>query len=266
MYTQFDVEKHLDGKIVIAYLNQPETLNALTKPTLSELRDFFDYYGNDKNVRCLAISGRGRAFCSGQNLDEVFIEGKKHHEHHIVKRIVQDYYNPLVKAIAHCGKPVVSLMNGPAVGAGAMLALICDFTIATKSSYFAQAFVNIGLIPDTAGTYFLPKLMGRQLANYLAFTGKKLSAEDALNRGIIAEVFDDEKYEAESMAILENLANLPTKAIGYTKRAFNASYQNDLSKQLDFEAHLQQKSAHTQDFFEGVKAFQEKRMPNYKGE
>lgn len=265
MYTQFDVESHFDGKLMIAYLNNPKTLNALTKPTLSELRDFFEQYGSDENVRCLAISGRGRGFCSGQNLEEVVVEGKKHHEHKIVKRIVEDYYNPLVKAITNCGKPVVSLMNGPAVGAGAMLALICDFTIAKKSSYFAQGFVNIGLIPDTAGTYFLPKLMGRQLANYLTFTGKKLFAEDALNRGIIAEVFEDDAYETEAMAILEHLSNLPTKAISYSKRAFNESYFNSLSKQLDLEAHLQSKAAHTEDFNEGVSAFLEKRKPNYKG-
>lgn len=265
MYTQFDVESHFDGKLVIAYLNNPKTLNALTKPALSELRDFFEKYGKDKNVRCIAISGRDRAFCSGQNLEEVVIDGKKHHEHNIVRRIVEDYYNPLVKAITHCRKPVISLVNGPAVGAGAMLALICDFTIAKKSSYFAQGFVNIGLIPDTAGTYFLPKLMGRQLANYLTFTGKKLSADEAVNRGVIAEVFEDETFEQEAMAILEHLSNLPTKAIAYSKRAFNESYYNSLSKQLDLEAHLQSKAAHTEDFLEGVTAFKEKRKPNYKG-
>ena len=183
----------------------------------------------------------------------------------IIQRIVIDYYNPLVKEIAHSKKPVVSLVNGAAVGAGAMLALICDISLATKSSYFSLAFVNIGLIPDTGGTYWLPKLLGRQQANYLAFTGKKLSATEAKNMGLIADVFPDENFMESAMEVLTTLSNLPTKAIALTKKAFNESYENSLSEQLDIEGILQQEAAETEDFREGVTAFLEKRKPNYKG-
>jgi 2-(1,2-epoxy-1,2-dihydrophenyl)acetyl-CoA isomerase len=156
MYTQLDIESHFDGKLKIAYLNQPETMNALTKPSLSDLKDFVKECSEDPAVRCVAISGRGRAFCSGQNLDDAFVQGNEHHDNDIIRKIVTDYYNPLVMEITHCKKPVVALVNGPAVGAGAMLALICDFVLANEKAYFAQAFSNIGLIPDTGGTYFLP--------------------------------------------------------------------------------------------------------------
>lgn len=264
MYTQFEMESHNEGKIKIAYLNQPETLNALTKPCLSELKDFIEYFGNDEQTRCLVIAGRGKAFCSGQNLAEAFAE--EHHDNtHVINKIVVDYYNPLVLAISHCKKPVISLINGPAVGAGAMLALICDFSLAKKSAYIAQAFVNIGLIPDTGGTYYLPKLLGRQLANYLTFTGKKLYAEEAKSLGLIAEVFSDEDFEAKSMEILATVSNLPTTAIALTKKAFLHSYDNSLAKQLDVEGDYQQQAANTADFKEGVSAFLEKRKPNYKG-
>ena len=146
-----------------------------------------------------------------------------------------------------------------------MLALICDFALATESSYFSQAFVNIGLIPDTAGTYFLPKLLGRQQASYQAFTGKKVSAKEALQLGMIADVFTDEEFSAKSMEVLENLSNLPTTAIALTKKAFLKSYKNTLKEQLDVEGIYQQDAAETKDFKEGVAAFLEKRKPNYKG-
>src|SRR5690606_26774406 len=167
--------------------------------------------------------------------------------------------------IASCRKPVVSLVNGPAVGAGAMLALICDITLATESSYFSQAFVNIGLIPDTGGTYWLPKIMSRQQANYLAFTGKKIGAAEAKSMGFIADVFKDENFAAESMEVLTTLSNLPTKAISLTKKAFNESYDNTLNQQLDVEGILQQEAAETEDFMEGVTAFLAKRKPEYQG-
>ena len=264
MYTQLEIESLLEGKLQIAYLNQPETYNSLNKILLKELRTFVHEASKNPEVRCIAISGRGKAFCSGQNLKEALSLGNAEDDR-IIQRIVIDYYNPLVKEIAHAKKPVVSLVNGAAVGAGAMLALICDISLATESSYFSQAFVNIGLIPDTGGTYWLPKLLGRQQANYLAFTGKKLSATEAKNMGLIADVFPDENFMESAMEVLTTLSNLPTKAISLTKKAFNESYENSLNEQLDVEGILQQEAAETEDFREGVTAFLEKRKPNYKG-
>ena len=264
MYTQIEIETHFEGKLKIAYLNQPETYNSLNKILLQELKNFIVECNEDENVRCVALSGRGKAFCSGQNLKEALSLGNVEEER-VIQKMVVDYYNPLVEEIAHCRKPVVSLVNGPAVGAGAMLALICDICLATENSYFSQAFVNIGLIPDTGGTYWLPKLLGRQQANYLAFTGKKLTANDALKLGLIADVFGDAEFSAKSMEVLETLSNLPTKAIALTKKAFNHSYENDLKEQLDLEGIYQQDAAETQDFKEGVTAFLEKRKPNYTG-
>ena len=264
MYTQLEIESLLEGKLQIAYLNQPETFNSLNKILLKELRTFVHEASKNPEVRCIAISGRGKAFCSGQNLKEALSLGNAEDDR-IIQRIVIDYYNPLVKEIAHAKKPVVSLVNGAAVGAGAMLALICDISLATESSYFSQAFVNIGLIPDTGGTYWLPKLLGRQQANYLAFTGKKLSATEAKNMGLIADVFPNENFMESAMEVLTTLSNLPTKAISLTKKAFNESYENSLNEQLDVEGILQQEAAETEDFREGVTAFLEKRKPNYKG-
>ena len=265
MYTQFETETYFDGKLKIAYLNQPEMMNALTKPLLKELKLFMDECNRDETVRCVAISGRGRAFSSGQNLGEALALGKKDSDERLVERIVLDYYNPLVKSIVENRKPVIALVNGAAVGAGAMLALICDFTLATKSSYFSQSFVNIGLIPDTAGTYYLPKLLGRQLANYLAFTGKKLAADEAKQLGLIADVFEDEVFTEKSFEILEKISSMPTAAIGITKKAFNESYFNSLDRQLEREAQLQEVASRTEDFMEGVNAFLQKRKPEFKG-
>lgn len=264
MYTQLDIESHLEGKLQIVYLNQPDTFNSLNKVILKELKNFIHDCNQNETVRCIAISGRGKAFCSGQNLKEALSYGNPE-EDRVIQRIVIDYYNPLVKEIANSKKPVISLVNGPAVGAGAMLALICDISLATESSYFSQAFVNIGLIPDTGGTYWLPKLLGRQQANYLAFTGKKISATEAKSLGLIADVFSDENFANQAMEVLTTISNLPTKAIGLTKKAFNESYKNSLSEQLDIEGILQQEAAETEDFMEGVSAFLEKRKPNYKG-
>ncbi|WP_417429271.1 enoyl-CoA hydratase/isomerase family protein [Halpernia sp.] len=265
MYTQIDTRSLLDGKLQIAYLNQPETYNSLNKKSLQELRDFIRECNESEVVRCIAISGKGKAFSSGQNLKEALAMEDELEDDRIIQRMVIDYYNPLVKEITNAKKPVISLVNGAAVGAGAMLALICDFSLAAESAYFSQAFVNIGLIPDTGGTYFLPKLLGRQQANYLAFTGKKLSATEAKNLGLIADVFPDETFENEALEVLTQISNLPTTAIALTKKAFNKSYSNSLKEQLDIEGIYQQEAAETEDFKEGVSSFLDKRKPNYKG-
>lgn len=261
MYTQITTESRLDGRLLIATLNHPQTYNALTKPVLAELRDFFHHVSQDDTVRCAALTGAGKAFCSGQNLEGVVVQGEAHQEKKVVHRIVTDYYNPLVMEITHCKKPVVALVNGPAVGAGAMLALICDFVLASEEAYFSQAFSGIGLVPDTGGTYFLPKLIGRQMAQYLAFTGKKLSAEEAHRYGLVAEVFSAGEFSTKSMEILEKMAAMPTAALKLTKKAFAQSYDNSLEKQLKLEADLQEEAAQSADFREGVQAFLEKRKP-----
>lgn len=264
-YTQFPVEDRLDGKIKIAYLDHPETFNALNKVVLKELREFMEECDDDPMVRCIAISGKGKAFSSGQNLNRVIDLMKNPDAQGVVQRIVVEYYNPLVMSIAKNKKPVISLVNGPAVGAGAMLALICDFSVMRESSYFSLAFTNIGLIPDTAGTYYLPKLLGRQTANYLAFTGKKVSSSEAKQLGLVAEVFQDDEFEARSLELLDAIADRPTMAIGLTKRAFLHSYDNTLVQQLDLEGIYQQKAAESDDFSEGVTAFLEKRDAFFKG-
>lgn len=262
MYSQIEIDAHFDGKLQLIYLNQPESYNSLTQVMLKELKDAIHSFSNDENVRCVAIAGKGKAFCAGQNLKEALSFDE---DDRAIQRFVIEYYNPLVLEIVKCKKPVIALVNGPAVGAGAMLASICDFSLATESAYFSFAFANIGLIPDTAGTYYLPKLVGKQLASYLCFTGKKVPATEAKKIGLAADVFADSDFVEKSMEILTQLSHAATTALYLTKKAFGKSYNFTLSEQLDYESIIQQDAAETEDFKEGVTAFIEKRLPKYKG-
>ncbi len=265
MYTHLDIETHFDGKLKIGYLNQPETFNSLNSILLKEISAFIIESDADESVRCIAISGRGKAFCSGQNLKDALAAGEESKDDKFIQKMVLNYYNPVVTAISYCKKPIISLVNGPAVGAGANLALICDFVLATESAYFSQAFSKIGLVPDTGGTYYLPKLIGRQMALYLAFTGKKLSANDAKNFGLVAEVFADADFDSACLSVLKEISEMPTAALALTKKAFNESYGNTLEQQLELEGKYQQQASETADFQEGIAAFVEKRKPIYQG-
>lgn len=263
-FSQIRTETHFDGKLLVLVLDQPQSYNSLTMQMLQELKYAVQEAGKNEQVRCIAIKGEGNAFCAGQNLKEALSFGDIKNERS-VQRFIIEYYNPLVKEIAQSKKPIVALVHGAAVGAGASLATLCDFSLCSKSAYFSFAFVKIGLIPDTAATYYLPKLVGPQTARYLAFTGKKIDADHALRIGLTQEVFVQDEFEIKSMEILESLCNLPTKAIGLTKKAFHESYENKLKEQLDVEGILQQVAAESEDFNEGVNAFLNKRKPDFKG-
>lgn len=212
-------------------------------------------------VRAVYITGAGKGFCAGQDLAEVVDpEGLG------MNRILSEHYNPLVMRIRQLEKPVVAAVNGVAAGAGANIALCCDIVVASSSASFIQAFSKIGLIPDSGGTYFLPRLIGWQKASAVMMLGDKISATEAERMGMIYKVMDDASFAEESKKLVKQLAAMPTRGLAFTKQALEASFTNTLDKQLLAEDTLQQKAASTADFKEGTKAFLEKRMPVFKGE
>lgn len=249
----------INGSVAYIKLNRPDVLNSFDREMSLEMQLHLRQCREDENVRVIVITGAGRAFCAGQDLKEA-TSGD-----YSIEQIVIEHYNPIVELISTMPKPVIAAVNGVAAGAGANLALACDIIIAHEKASFIQAFSSIGLIPDTGGTYFLPKLLGLHRAKALAFLAEKLTAEQAKEFGLVYKVTSVEQFDAEVAELAERLAGLPTKALGLTKLAFNASYNNDLAAQLQLEAKLQAESASSYDYHEGVSAFLEKRKPNYKG-
>jgi 2-(1,2-epoxy-1,2-dihydrophenyl)acetyl-CoA isomerase len=215
----------------------------------------------DKNVRAIFITGEGKAFCAGQDLSEAINPDGPG-----IQKIVREHYNPIVTLIRQIEKPIVCGVNGVAAGAGANIALACDVVVAAKSASFIQAFSKIGLIPDSAGTFFLPRIIGFQRASALMMLGDKVNAEEALQMGMLYKVFADEQLQEEALKIAETLAQMPTKGIGLTKRLLNESLSNNLETQLNREEIIQAEAGQTYDYQEGVKAFLEKRKPIFKGE
>jgi 2-(1,2-epoxy-1,2-dihydrophenyl)acetyl-CoA isomerase len=249
------------NNVLVVTLNRPEKLNCFNREMALQLIAVLDKAENNNNVRAIIITGMGKAFCAGQDLSEAIDPNGPG-----IKKIVGEHYNPIILKIRSIEKPIIGVINGVAAGAGANIALACDIIYASKSASFIQAFSKIGLIPDSGGTYTLPRLVGFNLASALMITGDKLSADDAKNFGIVYKVFDDENLMELSIAIAIKIAAMPTKAIGLTKRLLNKTYSNSLEQQLVLEKNLQIEAANTLDYKEGVNAFLEKRNPNFKGE
>jgi len=215
----------------------------------------------EKEVRSVYITGAGKAFSAGQDLSEVADPAGPG-----MQRILGEHYNPIVSRIRKLEKPVVAAVNGVAAGAGANIALCCDIVVASKSASFLQAFSKIGLIPDSGGTYTLPRLIGWQKASALAMLGEAISATEAEEMGMIYKVFPDETFAENSKSIASVLATMPTRGLAYTKQLLNMSFTTNFEEQIHDEDIFQQKAAQTADFKEGVNAFLEKRKPLFKGE
>jgi 2-(1,2-epoxy-1,2-dihydrophenyl)acetyl-CoA isomerase len=246
-------------------LNRPDRLNAFTREMALLLQNRLDECASLHEVRAVCITGAGRAFSAGQDLSEVADPDSADGRGGMEKMLLE-YYNPIVTRIRNLPKPVVAAVGGVAAGAGANIALCCDIVLASKSASFIQAFSKIGLIPDSGGTWFLPRLVGWQKAAGIAMLGDKIGAVEAERLGMIYKVYEDDEFQGAARALTAVLAQMPTRALAFTKHAFNYSAVNSLEAQLLLEDDLQQKAALTKDYAEGVRAFLEKRAPSFKGE
>lgn len=243
-------------------LNRPEVLNAFNAEMAAALCDALAKAATDTTLRALLVTGAGRAFCAGQDLAGVPNDELGDFD---IGTIVRTQYNPIIRAIRELEKPVVCAVNGVAAGAGANLAFACDIVIAAREANFIQAFCKIGLIPDSSGTFFLPRLAGFARASGMALLGDKVSAEQARDWGLIWQVVDGADLLQRARELARHLATQPTRGLGLTKRALNASLSNDLTAQLAMEEDCQREAGRTNDFAEGVRAFLAKRAPVFEG-
>jgi len=251
----------IENKVAYITLNRPEVFNSFNREMALSLQSFMDDCETNNDVRAIVLTGNGKAFCAGQDLKEVTDPELNPG----FKKILEEHYNPIITRIRSIKKPIIAAVNGVAAGAGANIALACDIVIAHEKVSFIQAFSLIGLVPDSAGTFFLPRLIGFQKALALAMLGDKVSAEEAERLGMIYKVTSLENFEEEVQNTAVKLANMPTKALGLIKELFNKSMTNTLDEQLALESKLQIEAAQSEDYAEGVAAFIEKRKPQFKG-
>ncbi len=249
-------------KHAIAYitLNRPEKFNSFNREMALLMQAKLDEAASLHEVRAVYITGAGKAFSAGQDISELVGDDKLE-----IKQILSEHYNPIVKRIRNMPKPVVAAVNGVAAGASANIALCCDVVLAAASASFIQAFSKIGLIPDSGGTFTLPRLTGWQRASALMMTGDKVAAEEAEKLGMIYKVFNDDIFEEETKKITQKLAQMPTTGLALTKHALNESFSNSWEEQLALEDQYQQKAAATADYAEGINSFLEKRKPEFTG-
>ena len=241
-------------------LNRPDKLNSFDRAMALETIEALDQARDDAAVRAILLTGEGRAFSAGQDLAEAIAPGTR------IEEIITVQYNPIVRRLRALPKPVVCAVNGVAAGAGANIAYACDLTLAAESAVFIQSFIQIGLIPDSGGTFTLPRLVGMQRAFGQMILAPKVSAKEAEAQGMIWKAVPDSELMNEAIALANKLAVMPTKAIALTKDALNRSTFNHLDDQLDVENELQTVAGNSHDYREGVQAFLEKRKPVYRGE
>ena len=255
------IELKIENNIAFIALNRPDVFNSFNREMALLLQNVLDQCQTDSNVRAIVLTGNGKAFCAGQDLKEVTSPELNPG----FRKILEEHYNPIIQRIRTIEKPIIAAVNGVAAGAGANIALACDIVVATENASFIQAFSKIGLVPDSAGTFFLPRLIGFQKASALMFLGDKVTATEAAQMGMIFKVFAEENFQEEVNKLATTLAQMPTKALGLTKRLLNQSMNNNLDQQLAMESDLQIEASSSNDYNEGVTAFVEKRKPEFKG-
>lgn len=253
----------IDQGVALVSLNRPEQLNSFTAQMHGELRSALKLVRNNPEARVLLLTGEGRGFCAGQDLGERNVApGEAPPD---LGQSIEAFYNPLIRELRDLPLPVICAVNGVAAGAGANLPLACDLVLAARSASFIQAFCKLGLIPDSGGTWLLPRLVGMARAKSLALLGNRLSAEQAEQWGLIHQCVDDDALRDEALRLARHLASQPTYGLALIKRSLNASLHNSFDQQLDLERDLQRLAGRSEDYREGVSAFMEKRSPVFKG-
>ncbi|MDQ3071918.1 MAG: enoyl-CoA hydratase-related protein [Bacteroidota bacterium] len=241
-------------------LNRPDVFNAFNDELSYELQDALKKANREEEVRVVVLTGAGKAFCSGQDLKEIANKENRSLSDSLYKR-----YNPIIRAIREMPKPVICRLNGVAAGAGCSLALACDIIIASEKALLIEVFVNVGLVLDSGSSYFLPRLVGSQRAFELATTGKKVSAQQAFEWGMVNSVVSEDELDNTVSRLTDFYRSAPTKAIGLMKKMLNRSFNSDLDTMLQYEAYCQEIAGRSEDYREGVSSFNEKRKPEFKG-